>query len=59
MEIFDYNKMKSKMENLTHSVRETNLMLQLIKKSQIKSKTVMNLSPQKKKNGSFRIVYFV
>ena len=45
--------MKSKMENLTHSVRETNLVLQPIKKSQINSKTVMNLSPQKKKMAVF------
>ena len=45
--------MESKMENLTHSVRETNLVLQLIKKSQIKSKTMMNLSTQKKKRAVF------
>ena len=41
--------MESKMENSTHSFREKNLVLQLIQKSQIKSKTVMSWSSRKKK----------
>ena len=40
------------MENPAHSFRETNLVLQLIKEEQIKSKTV-------KKEGIFSTVYFV
>ena len=40
------------MENPAHSFRETNLVLQLIKEEQIKSKTV-------KKEGIFCTVYFV
>ena len=36
---FDKNGMKSKMESPTHSFSETNLVLQLIRESQIKSKT--------------------
>ena len=39
------------MENPTHSFRETNLVLQLMQESQIKSKTVMSWSSQKKKEG--------
>ena len=46
------------MENPTHSFRETNLVLQLIQESQIKSKTVMSWSSRKKK-GIFCTVYFV
>ena len=38
---FNKNEAVSKMENATHSFRETNLVLQLIKKLQVKSKTVM------------------
>ena len=34
--------MESKMENPTHSLRETKLVLQVIQKWQIKSKTVMS-----------------
>ena len=47
------------MENPTKSFRETNLVLQLIEESQIKSKTVMSWSSRKKKEGIFRTVYFV
>ena len=36
------NKTEWKMENPTHSFKETNLGLQLIEESQIKSKTVMS-----------------
>ena len=38
------NKAEPKMENPTHSFRETNLVLYLIKESQIKRKTVMSWS---------------
>ena len=41
------------MENLTHSFREANLVLQLMEESQIKSKTVVSWSLRKKKEGSF------
>ena len=51
--------MESKMENPTHSFREMNLVLQLIQESQIKSKTMMIWSSQKKKGGIFCTVYFV
>ena len=47
------------MENPTYSFRETKVVLQLISKSQIKSKTVMNWSSQNKKEGKFCTVYFV
>ena len=47
------NEMGSKMENSTDSFREMNLVLQLIQKSQIKSKTVVSLSSRKKKEGIF------
>ena len=46
---FHKNETKSKMENPTNSFRETNLVLQLIKESQIKCKTVMSWSSWKKK----------
>ena len=45
--------MESKMENPTHSFKKTNLVLQLIEESEIKSKTVMSWSSQKKKEGIF------
>ena len=51
--------MEMKMENPTHSFRETNLVLQLIQESQIKSKTVMSWSSRKKKEGIFCTVHFV
>ena len=47
------NETESKMENPTHSFRETNLMLQLIQESQIKSKTVMSWSSRMKKRAFF------
>ena len=47
------------MENPTHSFRETNLVLQPIEESQIKSKTVMSWSSRKKKEGIFCTVCFV
>ena len=51
--------MESEMENPTHSFRETKLALQLILESQIKSKTVMNCSPPKKKVVIFCTADFV
>ena len=45
--------MKSKMENPTHSFRETKLVFQLIYESQIKSKTAMSWSSRKKKEEHF------
>ena len=56
---FNKNETESKMENPTHSFRETNLALQLIQESQIKRKSVMSWSSQKKKERIFCIVYFV
>ena len=38
---FDKNETQSKLENPTHTFRETNVVLQLIQESRIKSKTVM------------------
>ena len=46
---FNENKKESKMENLTHSFRETNFVLQLIKESKIKSKTVMTWVAKEKR----------
>ena len=39
---FNKNETESKMKDPTHSFREVNFVLQLIKDSQIKSKTVMS-----------------
>ena len=50
---FKKNKTESKMENPTYSFRKTNLVLQLIQESQIKSKTVMSWSARKKKKRAF------
>ena len=50
---FNENETKLKMKNLIHSVWETNLVLQLMKESQIKSKTVMSWTSCKKKEGIF------
>ena len=55
---FNKNETESKMENPTHSFRETNLVIQLIEKSQIKSKNVMSWS-SRRKEGIFCVVYFV
>ena len=41
---FNKNKTESKMQNPTHQFKETNLVLQLIEESQIKSETVMSWS---------------
>ena len=46
---FNKNETESKLENLTPSFRETNLVLQLIQESKIKSKTVVSWSLQKEK----------
>ena len=50
---FNKNETELKMENPTHSFRETNLMLQFIQDSQVKSKTVISWSSRKKKGGIF------
>ena len=47
------------MENSTHSFRETNLMLQRIQESQIKSKTVVGWSLRKKEGISYAVFFFV
>ena len=41
------------MKNPTHSLREKNLVLQLMQELQIKSKTVMSWGLQKNKEGIF------
>ena len=41
---FNENETESTMENPTHSFRETNLVVQFIQESQIKSKKVMSFS---------------
>ena len=56
---FDKNETESKMKNLTHSFTETKLVLKLIEKSQIKSKTAVSWSSRKKKERIFCNVYFV
>ena len=56
---FNKNETESKMEHPTHSFRETNLKLQLILKSQVKSKTVMSWSSLRKKEGIFCTVYIL
>ena len=48
---FNKNEAEFEIENPTHSFREANHVLQLIRESQIKIKTVMNWSSQKKKEG--------
>ena len=54
---FDKNETESKMENPTHSFRETNILLRLIEESQIISKTLMSYSSLKKR-GHFLYVVF-
>ena len=55
---FNKNETESKMENPTHSFRETNLVLQLIYEFQIKNKTD-ELELAKEKQDIFYIVYFI
>ena len=50
------NKNKAKMKNTTQIFRESNLVLQLICESQIKSEILMSLSSRKKKD---RFIYFI
>ena len=50
---FDKNETESKMKNLTHSFTETKLMLQIIEKSEIKSKTAVSWRSRKKKERIF------
>ena len=56
---FNKNETKSKMENPTNNFREMNYVLQLVSESQIKRKTVMSWSWQRKKECIFCNVYFV
>ena len=46
------------MGNPTHSLRETNLVLQLILQLQIKSKTAISWSSRNKNEGIFCAAYF-
>ena len=50
---FNKKETESKMENPTHSFRETRLVLRLKEESQIKSKTEMSCSSRKKKRVHF------
>ena len=50
---FDKNETESKMENPTHSFRQTNLVLQLIEESRIKSKTLMSWNRERKNKAFF------
>ena len=50
---FNKNEMESRMENPIHTFREMNIVLQLIQELQIKSKTLMSWSSQKKKECIF------
>ena len=45
------------MENPTYSFRETNLVLQLIQESQIKSKILMSWGSQKKKESGLFVPF--
>ena len=47
---FNINETESKMENATHSFRQTNHVIKLVQKLGIKSKTVTRWSLQKKKD---------
>ena len=44
---------------IPHSFRESNLKVQLVKESQVKSQIVVSWSSRKKKEGIFCTVYFV
>ena len=50
---FNKNETELKIENTTNGFRDTNLVLQLIYESQIKSKTAMSWSSRKKKRAFF------
>ena len=50
---------ESKIENTKHVFGETDVVLQAIKESQIKSKTAMSRNSLKEKEGIFCTVYFV
>ena len=56
---FNKNETESKMENSTHSFRETNLVLQPLYEAKIKSKNMMSWSSPKKKGNIFCTIYFV
>ena len=53
------NETESRMESPAHSIRETDLVVQLIKELQIKSTSVMNWSSRKRKESIFCTIYFV
>ena len=55
---FNKNETETKMENPTHSFRETKLVPQLLEEWHIKSKTVMSWSSQKKKRGHLLYLLF-
>ena len=56
---FDKNETEFKMENPTHAFKDTNLVLQPMQESWIKSKTVMNWLTKEKRVHWFCNVYFV
>ena len=50
------NETGSKIENPIHTVKEINIVLQIIQESQVKNKTVMSWSSRKKKECIFFIL---
>ena len=54
---FNKNETELKIENFTNGFRDTNLVLQLIYESQIKSKTAMSWSSRKKKKRAFFVPF--
>ena len=56
---FNNNETESKMENPTHSFRETNLVLQHIKESLIKRKTVTNWNSRKRRKRVFFVPFIL
>ena len=53
---FNKNEVESKMENPTHSFRETNVVLKLIQESEIKSKTdELELAKEKRRHFLYRL----
>ena len=56
---FNKNETESKMENPTHSFRETNFVLQLIQESQIKSKTDELVGARERKKRAFFVPFIL
>ena len=54
---FNKNETELKIENTANGFRDTNLVLQLIYESQIKSKTAMSWSSRKKKKRAFFVPF--